>query len=210
MRGQSVEERREQLVRAAITIISSEGISKASTRRISAAADISQPALHYAYRNKEELFLEVIDSGTSRFRQAIELAEKGAGLVKTTEWLMWEIFDEFMTRRDLFAALLEVVLWAWHLPDDGATARRVYDTYNGLTADVLRQGLKPDTTCDVTPLAQFIVATMDGLLLQIVTYDDEPKARELCASFVRAGVLLAESYEKSAQQVGSTPRKGRR
>lgn len=199
MRGQSVEDRREQLVRAAITIISTEGISNASTRRISAAADISQPALHYAYRNKAELFLEVIEAGTARFRQAIDVGEKGAGLVKTTEWLMWEIFDEFIKRRALFAALLEVVMWAWHLPDGGETARKVYDTYNGLTADVLQQGLKPNTTCDVRPLAQFIVATMDGLMLQIVTYDDEDAARELCAGFVRAGALLAESYEKAAQ-----------
>lgn len=194
----SADDRREQLLRAAIAVIARDGVGKASTRRIAEEAGMPQPALHYCYRGKEELFIEVLDAGATRFRELVADISPHAGLPQTTEWLMSEIFDWFVDEPDMFGALFELLIWSWHLSDNRAQSKDVYDTYIGLAAEVLRRGLRPGEDVDVTGLARYLIAALDGVYLQYETYHDLDRARQMYQQFIKSAVALASEYELEA------------
>lgn len=64
----SVEERRVQLIDAAIDVLARDGIGAATTRRITDEAGLALGAFHYAFASKDELLHAVID----RFSTGIE------------------------------------------------------------------------------------------------------------------------------------------
>lgn len=196
----SADDRRETFLRAAITVLSQEGISNASSRRIATEAGLSQASLYYCYRGTDELFFGVLEAGTTRFRELLATIEQGQGLPTTTERLMHEIFDWFVQEPDLFGALFELIVWAWHLPDDRKSAQEVYDTYIGLAAGVLRRGLPDGDPADVDPLARYVIAALDGVYLQFVTYRDLERARETYESFVVSAVSLASSIAPDSRR----------
>ncbi|HEY0475536.1 MAG TPA: TetR family transcriptional regulator, partial [Kribbella sp.] len=53
-------ERRAELVQAAIQVATREGLAATTTRRIARELDISVGIVHYCFRSKEELLHEVI------------------------------------------------------------------------------------------------------------------------------------------------------
>src|SRR3954469_14026672 len=57
-----VPQRREQIVGAAIDLISREGLAAASTRQIAAEAGVSLSTLHYCFGTKDALIEAVIDA----------------------------------------------------------------------------------------------------------------------------------------------------
>jgi len=51
----SAQARREQLVEAAIKVMSKEGLERTTTRRIAEEAGVPHGGFHYAFRDKNEL-----------------------------------------------------------------------------------------------------------------------------------------------------------
>lgn len=195
----AADDRRELFVNAAIRVIGREGVARATTRRIASEAGLSQASLGYVYRGKEELFFEVLDAGTRRFHELLSEIDKDAGLPRTTEWLMYEVFDWFVAEGDLFHAMFELLIWAWHHDEDMTAAREVYDTYIGLAAEVLRAAVPAGDALDVMPLARCVIAALDGVYLQYVTYGDLASARASYSHFVASSVALASQIEQSSR-----------
>lgn len=67
----SAETRRLQFVEAAARVIAQDGLAAATTRRIAAEADAPLAALHYCFRNKEELLQEVYAFLSRDYAQAL-------------------------------------------------------------------------------------------------------------------------------------------
>ncbi|MFM9272334.1 TetR/AcrR family transcriptional regulator [Pseudarthrobacter sp. NKDBFgelt] len=194
----SADVRREAFMRAAVKVIKRDGVAKATTRNIAQEAEMPHATLHYCYRGKEELFFDILDAGTVRIRELLSDIEPGAGLPKTTETLMTEIFEWFIDEPDFFGALFELIIWAWHLPDDKKAARDVYDTWIGLSGDVLRRGLRENSEVDITPLAQYVIGSLDGVYFQYVTYGDVNRARATYRLFIDSSMRLATELENAS------------
>src|SRR6266705_3491496 len=60
----SAQARREQFVEAAIRVMSREGLDRATTRRIAEEAGAPHGTFHYAFRDKNELLMEVVGAVT--------------------------------------------------------------------------------------------------------------------------------------------------
>uniref|UniRef100_UPI0028AD380C TetR/AcrR family transcriptional regulator n=1 Tax=Lacrimispora sp. TaxID=2719234 RepID=UPI0028AD380C len=54
-------DKKQQIIDAAIEVISNQGIEKTSVREIAAAAGLTTGAIYYHYKNKEELFQDVVN-----------------------------------------------------------------------------------------------------------------------------------------------------
>lgn len=70
----SVEERRGELVDAAISLVAEEGLSNATTRRITDRAGVALGAFHYAFASKAELVAAVMDRISSRLESALDVS----------------------------------------------------------------------------------------------------------------------------------------
>ena len=66
MARMSAQARREQLVEAAIAVMSREGLDRATTRRIADEAGVPNGAFHYAFRDKNELLTHVVGAASPR------------------------------------------------------------------------------------------------------------------------------------------------
>ncbi|WP_279579831.1 TetR/AcrR family transcriptional regulator [Fodinicola feengrottensis] len=66
----SADERRQDLVAAAIRVLARDGVAKASTRAIVAEAAMPLGFFHYCFRSKQELFMQVIGTINERNRRA--------------------------------------------------------------------------------------------------------------------------------------------
>jgi AcrR family transcriptional regulator len=96
----SSEERREQLIDAAVTEFATNGFHATSTTAIAKRAGISQPYVYALFPNKHELFLAANAEVVERIRGAF--ADAARGLESTEERLhaMGEAYIELLQNRE--------------------------------------------------------------------------------------------------------------
>src|SRR5437588_13026281 len=75
---QSSDERREQVLEAAIREFAENGYAAAATAAIARRAGISQPYIYALFPSKREVFLAVCERTTGRIQHAFEAAAEGA------------------------------------------------------------------------------------------------------------------------------------
>src|SRR5699024_7041805 len=85
------EERRAQLVAAALGLAEAEGFGAVTIRRVADAAGVSLGAVHYCFENKEELMGAAIDNVVAALGEEISqtyaLASEGSEAVSVAEGL---------------------------------------------------------------------------------------------------------------------------
>lgn len=73
-RRRSAEERRDELMDAAIAVMSERGVAAATTRAIAEHAGLAQGVFHYCFRSKNELFAALFEREISRTLGSASLA----------------------------------------------------------------------------------------------------------------------------------------
>ena len=167
-----VEERRTQLVQAAIRVISRDGVAAASTRRIAEEAGASQASVHYSFRSKEELFAAVAEHSVDLTRAAIAERPFGAGIgLRPAVAELLRMFREWaVSDPDLQISQYELQLWALHTPAHSGLAAQCYETYGRELAAVLDLAATPaERGIDTARLARLVMVTTDGVALQILS-----------------------------------------
>jgi AcrR family transcriptional regulator len=197
----SVEERREQLIDAAIQVLATEGLGRATTRNITEQANLALGAFHYAFRSKDELLESVIErvvSATERVLQdAVEDVrdDPNRAIPRMLEEF-WDFIDE---TPDLQLAQYELTVHALRNPKMRRLAvdqhRRYTEAIRGVL-DLIPDG--PDGQ-EADDLARYVAATMDGLVLhRLVEEDVEAGRRRL-----RLHQTAVQSLTGGAAQHGS-------
>src|SRR5450432_4918780 len=96
----TADERREQVVAAAITEFAEQGYQAASTAAIARRAGISQPYIYALFPSKQELFIAVHDVVIGRILQAFtEAAGRGSTSAEKLD-RMGEVYPELIADRD--------------------------------------------------------------------------------------------------------------
>jgi AcrR family transcriptional regulator len=72
---------RQRLLQAAAELFAQKGYAAATVREIVAAAGVTKPVLYYYFRNKEGLYLELMQDGCHRFMVLLEGFTPTEGLV---------------------------------------------------------------------------------------------------------------------------------
>lgn len=203
-------ERREQLVRSAIELVSREGLAAATTRRIASEAGVSLSTLHYCFGSKDALIEAVIEAIVAQIGEVAGAAAGQSGdLAATIEigaFAFWSLVEQTpglqMMQYELTCSALR--------SDKPELARAQYDQYVAVAESIFRETMKRTGERSAVPahhLARFVVAGLDGLILQHLSDPDVRRSRRQVRLLVRAAVELAGVSKPSSQERESCKRK---
>lgn len=188
-----LEQRREELVAAAIRVISREGVAKATMRRIVAEAEMPLGAFHYAFATQDELMRAVVDTVTEQERFA---AQAGSWDARSLESALRSGFETYIglleadPEREL--VLMELALFSRRHSADGM--RDQWSTYFESAAEMLSYAAEltgSEWTSPRDELARLLVALVDGITLAWLADRDSDAARRTAPYAASASVAHA-------------------
>ncbi|MFG3322712.1 TetR/AcrR family transcriptional regulator [Streptomyces sp. NPDC048171] len=193
----SAAERRPQLIKAAIDLMTREGVAAGSTRAIAAELGVAQATVHYTFGTKEDLYRAVMDQITDELvAQVQRAAPEDAGFERTFSALagaLWGTVREPTSHQQL---LTELTMFALRVPGLNEARQSHYQRVIEVTAQVIaetadRTGQKlaesPET------VARFFLSGFDGLTMQVLLcVPDEATERTGLRALVAATVALAK------------------
>lgn len=171
--------RRERLVQAAIRLIGSQGLAAASTRAIAEEAGMTQAMLHYSFPGKQALLDAVLERVHAATRDALQAATHGAPTLDAALEALAETYWQHVREdRELQKVQYELTLAALRRNGDAALARRQYQGYVAMLAEVLAASAgEGSDAAQLQCMAGTAVALMDGLILQLLAGEDEAAVR---------------------------------
>lgn len=196
MRRLSFDERRAQLVDAAVRVIAREGLGAASTRAIVAEADMPLGAFHYVFGTRDELITAVIDHITEQERLAAWIdagrLDPAAGLEEVLAGGLegyLRLLESDPTRE---LVLLDAA--ASSMRHDRDAAARQWSTYLAGAESSLRYAAELTGTEWTAPLEQIawsFASALDGLTLSWLTGRDGVAARRHIRFLARSFAALS-------------------
>ncbi len=200
----STKDRREQFVEAAIKIMSREGLDRATTRRIAAEAGTPHGMFHYAFRDKNELLTEVVAALTRQIENILRDAiDPTRGLAAAISDGLWAFWDHVVSDDGLQLLQYELVIFCRRTKGYEWLAEWQYARYTSAALEVLQMAAEHEPIppgVDLTDLANFLVAAVDGLVIQYeVTHDAERCMRNV-EHVIKAGTLLAGLKPRSPRR----------
>ncbi|MDN5852945.1 MAG: TetR/AcrR family transcriptional regulator [Actinomycetia bacterium] len=181
-------ERRVQLVDAAITVMTRDGIAKATTRAIVAEADVSLSVFHYCFESKHALFEAVIEGLTehseSSAMAAIEVGPD-ATLQQTVRGSLQAYWDHVVANPDEHMLTYELTQYVLRHPGFEDTAKRQYRQYVRANQRVIEQAQKQfgfEFIVAKADLARSVASTLDGLTLNYLVLGNKASAERVLDS----------------------------
>ncbi|MFM9272326.1 TetR/AcrR family transcriptional regulator [Pseudarthrobacter sp. NKDBFgelt] len=164
--------RRRQFVDAAITVISREGVARATTRRIAEVAQLPTASLHYCFATKEDLFHAVYEAITAAgFAEVGSGIQQEVGLHQGIADIARSFAKWFQNSRDMQLATYELTIWSLRSSDSQHLARRVYRRYVDGCTQLLREvRTREELDVDIETLSRMLVGILDGLMLQWLSF----------------------------------------
>jgi TetR/AcrR family transcriptional regulator len=99
--GDSDQETRERILLAAANLFANKGYAGTAVREIVEAAGVTKPTLYYYFKNKEDLYVRLLDHATATFLQLVEAALAGPGGVRERMVTLYStIYAVFRERLD--------------------------------------------------------------------------------------------------------------
>jgi AcrR family transcriptional regulator len=192
----SADERRAHILDAAVEVIAAEGLARATTRRIAEQAESPLGALHYCFRNKDELMALVLERGRNTLQAAMETVDPNAGFEATIRSSVQAYWKWMRTNLGLNLALMELLMVAIRRGEHGkALYARLNDPFGG---DKLRENLRVAAEVDgiepavpVAEIARFIIHRFDGLVFEYAASEDRPATQRQVDMLANAMVALA-------------------
>lgn len=197
MARMSAVDRRRELVRAALRVMSRDGVAALTTRAVVAEAEMTLGAFHYCFASKQELLREVaaavmeqeIEAGTRAVRPGRGVREMVVGAFHGYLSMLRENPGDQQ-------ALLELTQYALRTPGQEDLARRQYDTYHRGAARVLEELARTAGvawTVPVATAARTLVAMLDGLTLAWLADRDTARTEEMVELLADSLVALTRS-----------------
>jgi AcrR family transcriptional regulator len=190
----SAQERREQFVEAAITVMAKEGLERATTRRIAEEAGVPNGAFHYAFRDKNELLTSVVGAVTLQVEKILrDAVDPSRGLAAAIEDGLHAFWAHVVSDDGLQLMQYELTIFCRRTEGFAWLAEWQYARYASAALEVFQAAADQDPgplDMDMTDLTNFLVAAMDGLVIQYeVTHDTQRCERDL-QNIIRAATLL--------------------
>lgn len=194
-------ERRAQLVRAALTIASRDGIEAATVRAVAVEAGVSLGVVHYCFEDKNELLREVGEAITSQNVARIEFTlPPRPGARAAIGAALGGVWDAMQEHRGAQLLSFELTTSALRHPElrGVATAKLEHDlrSAEGVLAQAAAVA-RAEWTVPVRELARLCIAALDGVALAWLVDGDDAAAQRALGSF-------ADHVTTYARPVGPT------
>ncbi|MGW3765780.1 TetR/AcrR family transcriptional regulator [Streptomyces sp. NPDC005131] len=191
----SVEARREQFVKAAVDVMAREGLERATTRRIAEQAGAPQGAVHYAFRDKNELLSAVIAAVTLQVEQVLrEAVDASLGLAAAIDHAVRAFWRHVVGDDGLQLMQYELLIFCRRTPGLEWLAEWQYTRYITAVQDVLGEAHACEPAppqVDLPALVRFLVAAVDGLVIQYAVRHDAAQSEADLANIIRSAIALA-------------------
>ena len=191
----SAAERRPQLIKAAIDLMTREGVAAGSTRAIAAELGVAQATVHYTFGTKEDLYRAVMEQLTEDLVAQVErAAPEDAGFEATVAAFaaaLWRTVGEQPTSYQL---LTELSMFALRTPSLSEALRSHYGGILDVTTNLLNEAAERTGHQLVQPaetIARFFLAGFDGLTMQHLSLPDKAAEHTALQVLVSAVVALA-------------------
>ena len=180
MARMSADERRAQLVEAAIVVMTRDGIAKATTRAIVGEAGVPLGVFHYCFESKAAVLERVVTTLHERSVERVLTTPPTSGSVRDiVRATLEEYWQHVVTHRDEHRLTYEVTQAALHDPALAGVARAQYELYlhtntEALTSAADRIGVT--FTVPVRELSRYLLSVLDGLTLNWLLLGDDTTA----------------------------------
>jgi len=175
-------EGREALYKALVRIVARDGFDGVTFRSVAAEAGVTHGLASYHFGTRESMIQEALTWAVRHSIEAAHLAPEGRRIddfVTELPHAVTENADEAVFQFDL-------LLRALRSPALRDEVRKSYDDYIATVAQSLRGfGIEGDV------IARLVFATIDGLTLQQLLYDDEQRTSDALTELRRVLALLA-------------------
>lgn len=190
----SAEQRRQDFVEAAVEVIAVHGVSGATTRRIADAAQAPLATLHYCFHTKEDLFIAVFQKQNEGMAERLEVQED-AGLEKAALEILVSSADWYMENPRYARAQFDLFLWATRQEGDHTQlATEITEWFVQRFVDAFERASDDhDDPTLALPLANFLISTLDGLVLEWCAHQDAARFKVELAFATEAVELLVRS-----------------
>ncbi|MCC5949719.1 MAG: TetR/AcrR family transcriptional regulator [Nitriliruptoraceae bacterium] len=193
----SVDERRDQLVDAAVHILAEEGLARATTRNITDRAGLALGAFHYAFSSKDELLVAVMERVVRATEDALaDATARGDDDTSDISALLARFWRFIEAEPELQLAKVELTVHALRDPELRPLASRQYERYVRAVGDAIAG----PGDHDQQPLARYVVATLDGLVMQRLVEDDTAAAQERVELHVEAIESVAVQWSAANER----------
>lgn len=187
------EQAREAILKAAWVALARDGYEKITTRRIAKIAGVNIATLHYYFGTKESLLSEVTRFALKDTEEQLRRAMEEATSARTAMERVFTTILELVKDRP---GILRYDLIVRGFRDEAARSEAIaiYESYRTLTEELidwnLREGgaLAPGLT--VSGLAHYMLAAVDGVLLQHVLTEDDAAAERALGIIARHSLAL--------------------
>lgn len=195
-RTSTLDERRARILGAAIAVLARDGMAETTTRKIAAEAEVNQAMLRYYFGSKDELLFAVLQEMMRQTSKIVQQAlPRGSSLCETLRDGLIGFWEQFEAHPELQVMQYELTLYALRNPASAWLAQQQYDGYCAVVEELLEAGFREAGETSALPfveLARFIVAGLDGLILQFISKRDSVRARRDLENLVAAVLALAQ------------------
>lgn len=173
--------------------MSKEGLDRATTRRIAEEAGTTQGVFHYAFEDKNELLTAVVAAVTTEIEKILRNSvDPDQGLAQAINDSIRSIWT--YVRRDDGLQLMqyELTIFCRRTPGFEWLAEWQYSRYTASTLEILTQSIHNEKiSIKLSELTNFIVAAVDGLIIQYEVMHDEVRSERDITNVINAACSLA-------------------
>ncbi|WFU18090.1 TetR/AcrR family transcriptional regulator [Bradyrhizobium sp. CB3481] len=195
---------RAQIIQGALQALETTGVIGTTTRSIAAAANVQLATLHYHFESKSTLLVAVlealIDEIAERLRQ--DRAGTEPDLDNRIEILIRGTWRSIMQSRARQIVQYELTLYALR---EGAQwlADQQYEAYLQLYRDQLTSKSKKSelSAAGYTSLARFILAGIDGLILQELVKPSRTRSNQAIEALIFGAKQYSQQLQREASMV---------
>ncbi|MBM0125282.1 TetR/AcrR family transcriptional regulator [Pimelobacter simplex] len=176
----AAEDRRQQLVDAAIRVMARDGVSRATTRSIVGEAGMALAAFHYCFRSKAELLERVAGEILARtLSPALEILTGEGTVEERVRSGMASYWRHVVEHPDEHRLTYEITQYAGRTDGLEALARHQYRGYVDAHRSLLEALIAHDGLALARPVedvARYLAAVVDGITLLYLNEGDAAAA----------------------------------
>lgn len=191
-RPKITEVRREEIVRAALDVISERGFQDTRLADIAERAGTSAPAVLYHFKAKDEILDAVVSLVEDRFYEGVQatLEQEVGPLVRLVRFLESAARDDDAEETaTMWKMWLEIWTRALHEPHAARTRHRLDRRWRAVLSETIVEGQRSGELSEaVAPdqVALMLASLMDGLAVQFALGDAEVSAQRMTETLMFA------------------------
>lgn len=197
---------REKVIQGALRALSKNGVTATTTRKIATESGVPLATLHYHFESKGALLLAVLDAINAEVTASLRADQRHrvdlAACIAHSLRAAWRYMER---TRDLQIVQLELTMYA--LREEAAwLAEQQYESYLRVWREILmataaRTGELDAVGC--AALARFILAGLDGLVLQDLARPGKARSRKGVEALVEAARDYAGALRRETRAVAA-------